>query len=106
MAIGFGPIRLFSAVENGAPCACDKPGLNGGSPEAGEPALEGIDQHSLARGIAATGKPVVAIDNAREIVPLLRRHGRPGDSVIFLGAGNSTEWAHALGDWLSVEAAQ
>ena len=73
---------------------------------AGEPALEGIDQHSLARGIAATGKPVVAIDNAREIVPLLRRHGRPGDSVIFLGAGNSTEWAHALGDWLSVEAAQ
>ncbi len=73
---------------------------------AGEPALEGIDQHSLARGIAATGKPVVAIDNAREIVPLLRSHGRPGDSVIFLGAGNSTEWAHALGDWLSVEAAQ
>ncbi len=73
---------------------------------AGEPPIDGIDQHSLARGIAATGKPVVAIDNAREIIPLLRRHGRPGDSVIFLGAGNSTEWAHALADWLSVEAAE
>lgn len=73
---------------------------------AGEPPLDGIDQHSLARGIAATGKPVVALDNARDIVPLLRRHGRPGDSVIFLGAGNSTEWAHALADWLSAEAAE
>ncbi|MEQ1698007.1 MAG: UDP-N-acetylmuramate--L-alanine ligase [Hyphomicrobiaceae bacterium] len=73
---------------------------------AGEQPIDGIDQHSLARGIAATGKPVVAIDNARDIVPLLRRHGRPGDSVIFLGAGNSTEWAHALADWLSAEAAE
>jgi UDP-N-acetylmuramate--alanine ligase len=73
---------------------------------AGEQPIEGIDQHSLARGIAAAGKPVVAIESAREIVPLLRRHGRSGDSVIFLGAGNSTEWAHALAEWLDVEAAQ
>ncbi len=73
---------------------------------AGEQPIEGIDQHSLARGIAAAGKPVVAIDSAREIVPLLRRHGRSGDSVIFLGAGQSTEWAHALAEWLDVEAAQ
>ena len=73
---------------------------------AGEPPIEGIDQHSLAHGIAQTGKPVVAIDSAREIVPLLRRHGRAGDSVIFFGAGNSTDWAHALAEWLDVEAAQ
>ncbi len=73
---------------------------------AGETPIDGIDQHSLARGIAATGKPVVAIDSAREIVPLLRRHGRSGDSVIFMGAGSSTEWAHALAEWLGVEAAQ
>lgn len=73
---------------------------------AGEAPIDGIDQHTLARGIAATGKPVVAIDNARDIVPLLRRHGRSGDSVIFMGAGNSTDWAHALADWLGVEAAQ
>jgi len=73
---------------------------------AGETPIDGINQHTLARGIAATGKPVVAVDNAHEIVPLLRRHGRPGDSVIFLGAGNSTDWAHALSDWLSAEAAE
>ena len=73
---------------------------------AGEHPIEGIDQHSLAHGIAGTGKPVVAIDNVHDIVPLLRRHGRSGDSVIFLGAGNSTDWAHGLADWLGVEAAQ
>ena len=73
---------------------------------AGETPIDGVDQHSLARGIAQTGKPVVAVDNPREFVPLLRKHGRSGDSVIFLGAGSSTEWAHALADWLGVEAAQ
>jgi UDP-N-acetylmuramate--alanine ligase len=74
---------------------------------AGESPIEGIDQHALARGIQSTGKQaVIAIDSAREIVPLLRRHARSGDSVIFLGAGNSTEWAHALPAWLGAEAAQ
>ena len=73
---------------------------------AGEAPIEGIDSHSLARGIAATGKPVVAVDTPREFVPLLRRHGRSGDSVVFFGAGNSTEWAHSLAEWLGVEAAQ
>lgn len=73
---------------------------------AGEPPVEGIDQHALARGVAATGKPVIAVDSPHELVPLLRRHGRPGDSVVFFGAGNSTDWAHALAGWLAVEAAQ
>ena len=73
---------------------------------AGEVPIDGIDAHSLARGIAETGKPVVAVDSAREFAPLLRRHGRSGDSVIFFGAGSSTEWAHQLADWLGVEAAQ
>lgn len=73
---------------------------------AGEAPIDGIDAHALARAIAATGKPVVAVDNPRDFVPLLRRHGRPGDSVVFFGAGNSTDWAHALAEWLGVEAAQ
>ena len=33
-------------------------------------------------------------------VPLLRRYVQPGDMVICLGAGTSTEWAHALPGWL------
>ena len=73
---------------------------------AGEKPIDGIDSQALAQGIQTTGKPVVAIDNVRDLVPLLRRHGRTGDSVIFFGAGNSTDWAHALADWLGVEAAQ
>jgi UDP-N-acetylmuramate--alanine ligase len=73
---------------------------------AGEAPIDGIDQHSLARAIATRGKPVIAVDSPNDLVPLLRRHGRSGDSVIFLGAGNSTEWAHQLSSWLAVEAAQ
>lgn len=69
---------------------------------AGEPPIDGIDTLALAEGIRAMGHPAVAvIDEPREIVGLVRRHGRPGDMVIVLGAGNSTEWAHALPDWLA-----
>jgi UDP-N-acetylmuramate--alanine ligase len=71
---------------------------------AGELPIEGIDNHALAEGIRASGhRAVVAIDSERDIVPLLRRYSRPGDMVICLGAGNSTEWAHALPGWLTGE---
>ena len=33
----------------------------------------------------------------------MRRMMRPNDMVICLGAGTSTEWAHALPDWLAAE---
>ena len=71
---------------------------------AGEAPISGIDQHSLAEGIRSTGHPDVAtIEAPRDLVRLIRRHGRPGDVVIYLGAGNSTEWAHALPEWLAAE---
>jgi len=71
---------------------------------AGEQPLDGIDQHTMAEGIRRTGHPaVIAIDNPRDLVPLLRRSVRPGDSVVCLGAGVSTEWAHGLPDWLGAE---
>ena len=34
---------------------------------------------------------------------MLRRFAVPGDMVVCLGAGNSTEWAHALPEWLGAE---
>lgn len=68
---------------------------------AGEAPLEGISQHSLADGIRARGhKAVLSIDSARELVPFIQRNGRSGDLVVCLGAGNSTEWANALPEWL------
>ncbi|MEQ1713106.1 MAG: UDP-N-acetylmuramate--L-alanine ligase [Hyphomicrobium sp.] len=74
---------------------------------AGETAIEGIDQHALAEGIKSTGhRAVVAIDSPRDIAGLIRRFARPGDMVVCMGAGNSTEWAHALPDWLGAQAAE
>jgi UDP-N-acetylmuramate--alanine ligase len=68
---------------------------------AGEQPIDGIDTLALAEGIRAHGpEAVVTIDDPRELVGLIRRHGRPGDMVVCLGAGNSTEWAHALPEWL------
>ncbi len=69
---------------------------------AGESPIDGIDNHSLADGIRATGhQGVVVIDSPTELIGILRKHGRPGDMVVCLGAGTSTEWAHALPEWLS-----
>jgi UDP-N-acetylmuramate--alanine ligase len=69
---------------------------------AGEQPIDGIDPVSLAEGIRATGHGSVAtVDDPRELISLIRRHGRPGDMVVVLGAGNSTEWAHNLPEWLA-----
>jgi UDP-N-acetylmuramate--alanine ligase len=69
---------------------------------AGESPIDGIDNHSLADGIRATGhQGVVVIDSPTELIGILRKHGRPGDMVVCLGAGTSTEWAHALPQWLA-----
>ena len=71
---------------------------------AGEPPLDGIDEHALAEGIRATGHPAVTtIDHPRDLVALVRRHARTGDMVVCLGAGNSTEWAQELPEWLAAE---
>lgn len=68
---------------------------------AGEAPIEGISQHTLADGIRAAGhKAVLAIDSPPELVPFIQRNCHSGDLVVCLGAGNSTEWANALPDWL------
>ncbi len=69
---------------------------------AGEAPIEGINPAALADGIRATGHAAVAtIDDPQELVGIVQRLTRPGDMVILLGAGNSTEWAHALPEWLA-----
>jgi UDP-N-acetylmuramate--alanine ligase len=74
---------------------------------AGEAPIEGINQHTLAEGIRRTGhNAVTSIDHVAEMVPLLQRYARPGDMVVCLGAGVSTEWAAALPDWLRAQAAE
>jgi UDP-N-acetylmuramate--alanine ligase len=71
---------------------------------AGEAPIDGVNNAALAEAIRATGHAsVVSVDGERDVVPLLRRSATAGDMVICLGAGNSTEWAHALPDWLARE---
>jgi UDP-N-acetylmuramate--alanine ligase len=68
---------------------------------AGEAPIEGIDNHALASGIRANGHRLVrAVDNPADLVPAVKDLCRPGDTVVFLGAGSSTDWAHALPEWL------
>jgi UDP-N-acetylmuramate--alanine ligase len=62
---------------------------------AGEPAIDGISSIALADGIRSTGHAAVtAVESWHDIAPLLRSHARAGDTVVCLGAGTSTEWAH------------
>ena len=64
---------------------------------AGEAQIDGISSRSLAEAIRAKGHAsVTSVDSAADVAGLIRRHARPGDIVVYLGAGNSTEWAHAL----------
>ena len=70
---------------------------------AGEQPIAGIDQHTLADGIRATGHgAVTSIDDARDAVALIQQFAQPDDMVIFLGAGQSTEWANSFAEWLGV----
>ena len=69
---------------------------------AGELPIEGVDHVSLAEAIRTTGhRSVATVDSERDLAPMLRRFSASGDMVICLGAGNSTDWAHALPQWLA-----
>jgi UDP-N-acetylmuramate--alanine ligase len=71
---------------------------------AGEMPIDGIDHRTLAAAIRATGHKAVGVaDTERDIAPMLKRFATSGDLVVCLGAGNSTEWAHALPAWLADE---
>lgn len=71
---------------------------------AGEQPIGGIDHRRVADGIRTAGKEAVAVvDDPHDLAPMLRDMLRPGDTVVCLGAGTSTEWAHALPDWLGAE---
>ena len=71
---------------------------------AGEQPIAGRDHAALGEAMLARGQRDVHIlpqpgpeeDMAEVIAPLIRRLAAPGDVVVFLGAGNITQWAHAM----------
>ena len=69
---------------------------------AGEQPIEGVSHQTLAEAIRKTGHgSVTTVANERELAPVIRKLSKAGDMVMCFGAGNSTEWAHSLPDWLA-----
>jgi UDP-N-acetylmuramate--alanine ligase len=69
---------------------------------AGELPIDGVDHTALADRVRATGhRSVSTVMSERDLPSAVRCAARPGDTVVCLGAGNSTEWAHALPQWLA-----
>jgi UDP-N-acetylmuramate--alanine ligase len=74
---------------------------------AGEAPIAGVTHQALAQAIARSGHGNVrAVDAATDLAAVIRTIGRPGDTVLVFGAGNSTEWAQALPRWLTTGVAQ
>ncbi len=64
---------------------------------AGETPIEGADRDSLVAAIKARGhRLVLPLAGPEQIAGIVREHAKPGDYVVFLGAGNITLWAYAL----------
>lgn len=64
---------------------------------AGEEAIEGVSSDELVSRIRAGGhRDARLVETPGAIAPIVRELAKPGDFVVFLGAGNITQWAYAL----------
>lgn len=65
---------------------------------AGEEIISGISRDSLVASIKEKypNKEIFSIDNPDEIAPIIVKNANEGDIVIFLGAGDVTNWAYKL----------
>ncbi len=73
---------------------------------AGEDPIDGVTSEALVQRIRAGGhRDARYIDGPAAIAPIIRDLAKPGDFVVFLGAGNITQWAYALPKELGGEAA-
>ena len=70
---------------------------------AGEVPIEGINRDSLVNGLIASGhKTVISLSQASDLPAIVAENAESKDYVVFLGAGNVTEWANLLPRQLSV----
>ncbi|MBP0463796.1 UDP-N-acetylmuramate--L-alanine ligase [Roseomonas sp. PWR1] len=64
---------------------------------AGEQPIEGIDKDALVEGLRARGhRSVVPLPGPESLPEMINAIAKSGDYVVCLGAGNITQWAHAL----------
>lgn len=68
---------------------------------AGEEPIPGMDSDALVAGLKSSGHlDVRAVSGPQDIAPIIAEIAGPGDIVLFLGAGNITQWAYLLPDEL------
>jgi UDP-N-acetylmuramate--alanine ligase len=71
---------------------------------AGEPKIEGVDHEALVASIKAHGhRRALAVPSPDALPTTIKDIAAPGDYVVFLGAGNITQWAYALPEQLARE---
>ncbi|PLP60250.1 UDP-N-acetylmuramate--L-alanine ligase [Mesorhizobium loti] len=64
---------------------------------AGEDPIDGASSDALVSRIRSGGhRDARYIEGPADVAPIVRKLAKPGDFVIFLGAGNITQWAYAL----------
>ena len=69
---------------------------------AGEAPMEGFDKDALVDGLRARGhRSVVPLPGPETLPDMIHAVARPGDFVVFLGAGTITNWAAALPEKLA-----
>jgi UDP-N-acetylmuramate--alanine ligase len=69
---------------------------------AGEAPIAGVDRDALVQGLRAHGhRQAIPLDAPEHLARMIKRLAQPGDIVVFLGAGNITQWAYALPDELA-----
>ncbi len=73
---------------------------------AGEAPIAGVDAAALVGRMKAGGhRDARLITGPDDVAPIMRAEARPGDYVVYLGAGSITQWAYALPRELEGEAA-
>jgi UDP-N-acetylmuramate--alanine ligase len=64
---------------------------------AGEEPIDGVTSEALVSRIRSGGhRDARYIEGPAAIAPVIRDLAKPGDFIVFLGAGNITQWAYAL----------
>jgi UDP-N-acetylmuramate--alanine ligase len=64
---------------------------------AGEEPIEGVNSEALVARIKTGGhRDARYVSGQEEVAPLIASIAKPGDYVVFLGAGSITQWAYAL----------
>jgi len=70
---------------------------------AGEAPIEGVNRDRLVEGLIGHGhRHVQALPGPADLAAMVDSLAAPGDLVVCLGAGNITQWAHALPEELAL----